>query len=95
VSYTKPGQPFWGATSQDVAARRDGQHTYGGWYVSTAELTQTLGAIGLPARAPSAHDDGFWSSTPILIAVVAGVAAAALALAVLIRRTGRRRPQPA
>jgi hypothetical protein len=93
VSYTKPGQPFWGATSQDAAARRDGQHTYGGWYVSTAELTQTLGAIGLPASAPSAHDDGFWT-TPSLIGVIAGVGAAVLALAVLIRRTGRRDRNP-
>ena len=95
VSYTKPGQPFWGATSQDAAARRDGRHTFGGWYVSTAELTQSLAEVGLPVKPPSAHDDGFWSNAPSLIGVVAGIAAAVLALAVLIRRTGKRRPQPA
>ena len=95
VSYTQPGQPFWGATSQDAAARRDGQHTFGGWYASTAELTQTLGAIGLPPEAPTADDEGFWSSTPNLIGIVAGGAAAFLTLALVIRRMGKRRPQPA
>ena len=95
VSYTKPGQPFWGATSQDAAARRDGQHTFGGWYVSTAELKQTLAAVGLPVQAPAADDGGFWSSTPNVIGVIAGIAAALLALALVFRRTGKRRPQPA
>jgi hypothetical protein len=95
VSYTKPGQPFWGATSQDAAARRDGQHTFGGWYMSTAELKQTLAAVGLPVQAPAADDGGFWSSTPNVIGVIAGIAAALLALALVIRRTGKRRPQPA
>ena len=95
VSYTKPGQPFWGATSQDAAVRRDGQHTFGGWYVSTAELRQTLAQIGLPTRPPSADDGGFWSSTPNLIGVIAGIAAALLAVGLVIRHTGKRRPQPA
>ncbi len=95
VSYTKPGQPFWGATSQDAAARRDGQHTFGGWYVSTAELKQTFAEIGLPARPPSANDGGFWRDTPRLVGVAVGIGAAVLVLVVLIRRLTRQRPQPA
>jgi hypothetical protein len=96
VSYTKPGQPFWGARSQDAAARRDGQHTFGGWYASTAELKQTLAAIGLPDRSPSTGTgDGFWSSTPSVVGLFAGVGAALLALIVVIRRSSKRRPQPA
>ena len=95
VSYTKPGQPFWGATSQDAAARRDGQHTFGGWYASTAELTQTLAAVGLPARPPSPDDGGFWQDTPSLVGVAVGIGAALLVLVVLLRRLTRQRPQPA
>lgn|SRR5262245_46601669 len=95
VSYTRPGQPFWGATSQDATARRDGQHTFGGWYVSNAGLTKTLAAVGLPATAPAAGGGGFWSSTPNLIGLIAGIAVAFLALALVFRRTGKRRPQPA
>jgi hypothetical protein len=95
VSYTRPGQPFWGATSQDAAARRDGQHTFGGWYASTGELTQTLAAVGLPARPPSPGDGGFWRDTPALVGVGVGIGAAVLVLVVLLRRLTRQRPQPA
>lgn len=95
VSYTRPGQPFWGATSQDAAARRDGQHTFGGWYVSPSELKHTLAEIGLPAQPPSAGDGGFWSSTPWVTGVAVAIGAALLALVVLIRHAGRQRPQPA
>jgi hypothetical protein len=92
VSYTKPGQPFWGADSQDAATRHDGQHTFGGWYVSTAELKQTLAEIGLPSRPPSPGDSdgiGGWQ-----IALVAVGAAIALGIIVGIDRR-RRAPAPA
>jgi hypothetical protein len=84
ISYTKPGQVFW-----------DGQRTFGGWYQSAPELKQTLAAVGLPAHAPSGGDQGFWSSTPQLIAVFGGVAAAALALVAVAIIARRRRIQPA
>ena len=95
VSYTRPGQPFWGATSQDAAARRDGQHTFGGWYVSNAGLTQTLSAVGLPPEARAANDGGFWRDTPALVGIAVGIGAALLLIAVLLRRLTRQRPQPA
>ncbi len=95
VSYTRPGPPFWGATTQDAAARRDGQHTFGGWYASTAELTQTLAAVGLPARPPSPGDGGFWTNAPQLIGVFGGMAAAVLAAAAGFVVIRRRRLQPA
>jgi len=85
VSYTKPGQPFWGVQT----------YTFGGWYVSTAELKQTLAEIGLPAEPPSTGDDCFWPSTPLLVGVLAVVGAALLMLAAIIRRAGRHRPKPA
>jgi hypothetical protein len=87
VSYTKPGQPFWGAESQDVAARRDGQHTFGGWYVSTAELKQTLAEIGLPSRPPSPGDRGGIGGWQIALIAVG----AAIALGLLVRIDRRRR----
>jgi hypothetical protein len=76
VSYTKPGQPFWGAESQSVAARRDGQHTFGGWYVTTTELKQTLAEIGLPSRPPSAGDGsgiGGWQIALLAVGTAIGL----------------------
>src|SRR4029453_17849181 len=86
MSYTKPGQVFW-----------DGQRTFGGWYQSSPELKQTLAAVGLPAHAPSGSggDQGFWSSTPQLIAVFGSVAAAALAVVAVAVIARRRRIKPA
>lgn len=92
VSYTKPGQPFWGATSQDAAARPDGQHTFGGWYVSTAELKQTLAEIGLPSRPPSPGDSDGIGGWQIALLVLG----AAIALGLLVGIEKRRRaPAPA
>jgi hypothetical protein len=95
VTYTKPGQPFWGATSPDAAARPDGQHTFGGWYASTAELKLALEEIGLSATPPSPGSDGFWSSPPQLIGVFGGIVAAALAAFGFVILARRRKVQPA
>jgi hypothetical protein len=83
VTYVKPSQRFW-----------DGQRTVGGWYQSVPDLKRTLEEIGLPAQPP-ATGVGFWSGTPKLIGIFAGLAAVFLvvvAFAVLVRR---RRLQPA
>lgn len=61
MTYTRPGQPIWGATSPDAAARPDGQHTFGGWYASTVELKLAQEEIGLSAMPSSPGSDGFWS----------------------------------
>ena len=80
LTFMKPDQPFW-----------DGQRTYGGWYVSTPALRQTLVAAGLPAEPPSLGD-GFWS-VPALAGVSAAIAAA-LVLLLVAARWIRRRPRP-
>jgi hypothetical protein len=95
VTYTKPGQPVWGSTSPGAPARPDGQHTFGGWYVSTGELKLALEAIGLSATPPSSDSDGFWSGTPQLISLFAGIAAAALAVFGLTLVAHRRKVRPA
>jgi hypothetical protein len=82
VTYTKPGQMFW-----------DGQRTFGGWYEGWPDLKQTLVDVGLPTSPPSDDVGGFWSSTPRVIAIFAGIAAAVLATIALVVR--RRRMQPA
>jgi hypothetical protein len=95
VTYTKPGQPLWGAVSPDAAASPDGQHTYGGWYASTTELKRTLEGIGLSATPPSSGTDGFWSSTGQLIGLFGGIAAAALAVFGVTLVAHRRKARPA
>jgi len=84
VTYTKPGQPFW-----------SGQHTFGGWYVTTTELKQVLQEIGLPETAPSGGDNGFWSNTPQIVGVFGGTVAAVLATIGLVVLLHRRRLNPA
>lgn len=91
VTYTKPGQPFWGAEGPDSPTRPDGQHTFGGWYTSTAELKLALEEVGLSATPPSPRSDGFWSSKPQLIGVVGGIAAGTLAVIAFPLRRRRRR----
>jgi hypothetical protein len=46
VSYTKPGQPYFGT-----------ERTVGGWYVAGPTLKDDLVAVGLRATAPPAADD--------------------------------------
>ena len=83
VSYTKPGQRFWG-----------GQRTHGGWYQAPYDLKPTLVSAGLPATPPASgggDGDGWLRWTAIVITVAAGLAlAAALSLVAL-----RWRPRPA
>jgi hypothetical protein len=94
VTYTKPGQPLWGAPSPDASVRPDGQHTFGGWYVSTGELKRALEAIGLSAT-PSSSDSGFGWGTPQLIGLVAGIGAALAALGLtLVAHRRKIRPAP-
>ena len=46
VSYTKPGQPYFGT-----------ERTVGGWYVAGPTLKDDLVAVGLRATAPPVADD--------------------------------------
>jgi hypothetical protein len=85
VTYTPPGQPFWG-----------GQHTVGGWYATTAELKIALEDVGLPETAPPVGGDGgFWSNTPRIVGVAGGIAAVVLAALGLVVVVRRRRLHPA
>jgi hypothetical protein len=85
VTYTKPGQSFFGT-----------EHTRGGWYQSPPVLMDTLVAAGLPKVAPagsSASDDGGFFSTELLGALAAAALLLAAAATFLVRR--RARPVPA
>ena len=82
VSYTKPGQPFFGPL----------ERTRGGWYVATSDFKDRLVAVGLPQNAPTGQppSDSPWKVVgPVLVLVL--VAALGGLAAVLIRR----RPQTA
>jgi len=82
VSYTPPGQPFFGT-----------ERTRGGWYVaSTSYVKDALVEAGLPQNAPSGGDGSPfpWTVVGALVAL-AGVLVLAGAAAVVIRR----RPQTA
>ena len=82
VTYTAPGQPFFGT-----------EQTRGGWFVATSLLKDQLVAVGLPQNSPTAvDDDGFrWTLTGGVVALAAALAAAMIG-AYLIRR---RRPATA
>ena len=83
VTYTAPGQRFFGTRS-----------TVGGWYRASPELKTRLVRAGLPESAPSGGGSGgdgtsfvdFWPA--IGVALILGLTAA---LSVLVRR----RPRPA
>ena len=76
VTYTKPGQPIFGAT------------TRGGWYRGPA-LKRTLVSVGLAATAPSDSGGTNWTLIGSLLAV--GAVAAAI-LVLWLRHRGQRSP---
>ena len=76
VSYTKPGQSIFGATSQ------------GGWY-RDAGLKATLVALGLPKQAPSSSSG---PSLALIAGVAAAAVLAAVAVVALVRQRGQRSP---
>jgi hypothetical protein len=78
VTYTEPGQTFFGTES-----------TRGGWFQADAQLKATLVAAGLPARASA---DSAESSSSFQIGLVSLLALAILlaaATAVFLRRRAR------
>jgi hypothetical protein len=77
VTYMKPGQKFF-----------NGMETHGGWYVSTADVQEVLGARGLPAKAPKVASHFKLSSwgPPSLVATLALLG---VGIALILRR---RRP---
>lgn len=64
VSYTKPGQPYFGT-----------ERTVGGWYVAGPALKDDLVAVGLRATAPPLADDAGreipWEAFGVLALLVA------------------------
>jgi hypothetical protein len=81
LSYTKPGQRFWGGD----------QTTVGGWFMTTSAVRTVL---GLPADPPAAGTDdgtGWLRWVAISITIAAGFALLA-AVSLLVQR---RRPRPA
>jgi hypothetical protein len=81
VTYTKPGQPFFGT-----------EHTRGGWYQSPPVLLDTLVAAGLPKLAPSGSstsDDGFFSTGLVSVMGVALALLLGATAAVFLRRRSR------
>jgi hypothetical protein len=78
LSYTKPGQPFFGS-----------ERTHGGWFQATSVLRTTL---GLPAQPPSAgtgDGSGWLRWVAVAITIAAGLAlVATLSLVALRRRPG-------
>ena len=81
VTYTAPGQPFFGT-----------EQTRGGWFVATSSLEDMLVQAGLPRNAPlvDRHSEFPWRVGGTLTAVFVLAALGGLA-ALLIRR----RPQTA
>src|SRR5687767_11684204 len=80
VSYTRPGQPFFGT-----------EKTRGGWFVaSTSYVKDALVAVGLPRSAPgSGSGGGFpWAIVGGLTALAAALGVGALAAYVIRRRPG-------
>jgi hypothetical protein len=76
VSFTKPGQPIFGAS------------THGGWYRDTG-LKRTMVALGLPTRAPSGSGGTSWV---LIAALAAAGAAVIALVAWWRRQRGQRSP---
>jgi hypothetical protein len=83
VSYTKPGQPYFGR-----------EHTHGGWYQAPAQLKRDLVAVGLPAQQPPPSAPGGGTGWLRWVAVSITIAAGLALLAVLGMLAVRRRPRP-
>jgi hypothetical protein len=80
LSYTKPGQPYFGS-----------ERTHGGWFQATSALRTTL---DLPAQPPTAGGDdgsGWLRWVAVAITIAAGLALVA-ALSLFVQS---RRPRPA
>jgi hypothetical protein len=80
LSYTKPGQPFFGS-----------ERTHGGWFQATSGLRTTLGLPGQPPAAGTGDGDGWLRWVAIAITIAAGLGL----IAVLSLFVQRRRPRPA
>jgi hypothetical protein len=81
LSYTKPGQAFWGR----------GQGTYGGWFMTTSAVRTTLGLPPQPPATAPGDGSGWLRWVAIVITVAAGLALIAVASLIALRR----RPGPA
>jgi hypothetical protein len=81
VTYMKPGQPLFETAG-----------TYGGWFVASPQLKETLVAAGLPPNAPGSGDESPFPWTVVGTMVAIGAVFAGAAVAVYVTR---RRPQPA
>jgi hypothetical protein len=80
LTYTKPGQSFWGGE----------QATHGGWYVAPHDLKARLVDAGLPSKPPApASGDTWLPSWPASTAIAAAFVAAGLALGMAYRRRPR------
>lgn len=80
LTYTKPGQSFWGGQ----------QGTHGGWFVAPHALKARLVAAGLPETPPAGSAGNDWA--PAWGTTTA--AAIALLLVALTLVAYRRRPRP-
>jgi hypothetical protein len=81
LSYTKPGQPFWGR----------GQGTHGGWFMTTSAVRTVLGLPAQPPASAPGDGSGWLRWVAIAITVAAGLALIAVASLYALRR----RPGPA
>jgi len=82
VTYTKPGQEFFGT-----------EHTRGGWFTADQQLKEILVAAGLP-KVASTTGSGDDSSFPTgLVGLLAAALVLAAATGIVMRR--RTRPAPA
>jgi len=83
LSYTKPGQRFWGNHT-----------THGGWYQALPELRSTLIAAGLP-KQPTTATPGDGTGWLRWVAISITIAAGITLLTILTVLGLRRRPRPA
>ncbi|TML57973.1 MAG: hypothetical protein E6G22_14865 [Actinobacteria bacterium] len=81
LSYTKPGQPFWGR----------GQGTHGGWFLTTSAVRTTLGLPAQPPATSTGDGTGWLRWVALAITIAAGLALVGVLSLVALRR----RPGPA
>src|SRR5919198_5893490 len=75
LSYTNPGQPFFGS-----------ERTHGGWFQATSALRTTLGLPGQPPAAGTGDGSGWLRWVAIAITIAAGLALVATLSVVALRR---------